>query len=194
MPLKAAAFYKAFLSLNGAIATAFLVLPYVAEILPERISPYLFPLLSNVEGIARLGAVVFPGLATYVVFIYAREYPVAKIRKPTLIFFLTSLVLFLFYVAASHRFVKAVAVPSEHRSITVSIGYERTEFARETFPSSTDIEMLHDRGTTEEDIERLWTARSLLYARLMLYISYLGCMMAIISVLSLGAIREASEP
>jgi hypothetical protein len=170
-----------------------IALPYLSKILPEPVGPYLFPPLGDIEGIARLGAFIFSTLTTYLVFICAKDSALNKVPKRTVILFVIAVALFLGYFSASYRFIRVVSIPSEHRAIAVSVGFERTDFARRNFSSSSDIEMLRDRGLVEEEIERLWTVRSLLSARLTLYLCYLGCVMSLVGFLSFGALQHALE-
>jgi hypothetical protein len=79
---------------------------------------------------------------------------------------------FCVYIGLFLRFVRTVDIPTKGASVQVSVGYERTEFAKTNFSAESDWELLRDRGTDEEEIWRLWTTKSLLISRLSLYITY----------------------
>ena len=66
-------------------------------------------------------------------------------------------------------YVRRIPVPSEGLVVPVSIGYQRTDFALQTYPHSNDWEMLHDRGPWEEQIQMLWTLHSIVVVRELLW-------------------------
>jgi len=77
--------------------------------------------------------------------------------------------------------------------VLVSVGYERTEFTNATFGSMTDEEVLRQRGTDEEQIRKLWTPTSVIIARLALFGSYCGFVLALISAFSVGIVSQLEE-
>ena len=90
-------------------------------------------------------------------------------------------------------YVRLVAVPSVHLEVPVSIGYQRTDFALQTYPQWDDWEMLHDRGPWEQQIQKLWTQRSIIVVRLLLWGSYTLSLVCMLSCVSLAVYRHASE-
>jgi hypothetical protein len=72
----------------------------------------------------------------------------------------------------------------------VSIGTQRSEFANTYFMGKSNIEMLKEFGHREEDIQQLWTARSILWARMILLFSYIGFFAAM--SFAVGAFAKAS--
>jgi hypothetical protein len=98
------------------------------------------------------------------------------------------------YLAAYQRFVRRIEIPSRgETSVYVSVGYQRTVFADQTFGSASDWEMLRARGTSEEEIGRLWTAKSLIIARLGLYFSCSLTTLALLFLFSFGLAHDISR-
>jgi hypothetical protein len=77
--------------------------------------------------------------------------------------------------------------------VQVSVGYERSDFAKANFAGDTDWELLRERGTGEEDIWRLWTTKSLLISRLSLYISYSLFIFSFVAAFSWGIVDQLSQ-
>jgi hypothetical protein len=181
-------YYKAFFSLSGLLAAAppvvtTLVLPF----LPDKGSVCGFPPLGDVGGFASLGLVCLAVLVTYLVYFW-------RGGKWTLS--LAALVAFLslcVYVALYPRFVLRVDIPSLKTATRVSVGYDRTPFARANFSSDSDEDMLRARGFDDEEIKRLWTYRSLTIARLALFGSYCGFILGLVATFSLGIVHGLQE-
>jgi hypothetical protein len=106
---------------------------------------------------------------------------------------LVAVFLFIFmHIGCYLRFVKSVPIQTLNTDVFVTLGYERTEFALHTFPGATDVEMLKQRGLIEEEVARLWTFESIFVARSFLWIFYTGFVLSLMSVLSFGALEDAS--
>ena len=71
------------------------------------------------------------------------------------------------------------ALPINHLQVTQS-------FATSNFGSATDEEMLRARGPDEEQIRMLWTPRSLIVARLALFVPYSLMIVALVAAFSFG--------
>jgi hypothetical protein len=84
-------------------------------------------------------------------------------------------------------------VPSTNSDVPVSVGYQRTDFAVQTYPGMSDWEMLHDRGPWEEQVQKLWTRHSIIVVRTQLWISYTLSLVCYLAVVSLAAYQHASE-
>jgi hypothetical protein len=118
----------------------------------------------------------------------------AKARARGIAGFVAASALFLvFYLGLNYRFVRRIDVPSRNTSVLVSVGYERTEFANTTFGSATDEEILRQRGPEDEQIRKLWAFGSVLTARLVLFGSYCGFVLALISAVSVGIVSQLEE-
>jgi hypothetical protein len=98
-----------------------------------------------------------------------------------------------FYLLAYFRFVRTIDIATRGTSVSVSVGYHRTEFAANTFGRATDWEILRQRGTDEEEIWMLWTVRSLLVARSALLLTYLGFILSLVAALSWGALHPSEH-
>jgi hypothetical protein len=91
-------------------------------------------------------------------------------------------------------FVRTIDLPAANDAVSVTVGYERTPFAQQTFGDVSDLELLRKRGPTEEEIQRLWTLRSINIARVSLFASYLLFLCSLIAACSLVVLYEVMGP
>jgi hypothetical protein len=163
-------------------AAAAVTVPFASKVVGSDSAAYVFPPLGGMEGAARLGLVLLClSVSIGVYFLATADKP----KSPSPVIWTTILlavVCLAGYLAAYQRFVRRIEVPSRETSVTVSVGYQRTQFAEQTFGSASDWAMLQARGTDEEEIEHLWTAKSVIIARLTLY---LLCVLTTLSFLFL---------
>lgn len=174
-------------------AVAAVALPFASKIVGSDSNAYLFPPLGDMNGIARVGLVAMClGVSVGVYFLVAVRAPKSpsRIIWGTLILAAVSL---LAYLSAYQRFVRRIDVPTREMSIYVSVGYHRTAFADQTFGLATDWEMLRARGTSEEEIGRLWTEKSIIIARLGLYLSCSLSTLALLFLFSFGLAHDISH-
>ena len=198
-PVSVKQYYKAFYSIFGGFATAFSVLPLVSQALPDHwwLSSYLFPPLNDAY---RLPALLITGLVTVVVyrwhdspFVLSRT----KRRRASWSAFALVVVGLSAFLLTTELFVKTIERPSVGDNIKITVGYQRTDYARQNFGGDIDEVMLRKRGPTDEEVYRLWTTSSVLVARWTLLISYLLFLGSAIGVLSLevlySVIPEATD-
>jgi hypothetical protein len=183
-------YYKSARGLSTAIAAVFL--PFASKIVGENAATYLFPPLGSMDGPARVGLVALClGVSLGVYFLVA----VNPVKSPTRMIWsalLVSAVCLFAYLAFYDAFIHRVEIPSRGTSLYVSVGYQRTEFAKQTFGSASDEEMLRARGPSEEEIRRLWTRQSLIIARLGLYSSCVLTTLSWLFVFSFALVRDMS--
>ena len=91
------------------------------------------------------------------------------------------------------RYVRRVPMPAIGLEVPVSIGYQRTPFALQTYPQWSDWEVLHDRGPWEEQIQMLWTPHSIIVVRVLLWLSYTLTLACFLSVVCLAVYQHAAE-
>lgn len=159
----------------------------LVPLLPSAVSSpgYWFPPLGDVTPIGRTGVL---GLSLALIFISFWLAKPQKVTRRFIILFVAGVVFFVFYFFSARHFVKRIDRPADNSTTYVSVGYERTQFAQQTFGSSeSDEEMLRNRGLTDEDISRLWTDHSIDMARLCLLISYLGFVLSLVLIACIGA-------
>jgi len=94
------------------------------------------------------------------------------------------------FLVSHEQFVRTIDIPAKKETVTVSVGYTRTVFANRQFPNSTDWDMIRARGTSDEEIKRLWTEWSIIVARLALLFSYLLFLLPAIAAFSLGVLYQ----
>lgn len=175
-----------------ATAAAAVAVPFASKVVGPDSAPYLFPPLGGMEGIARLGLVLLCLSVSIGVYFLVSAHPP---KSPSNIIWATILVAIICltaYLAAQQRFVRQIDVPSLKMSVHVSVGYQRTQFADQTFGTSSDWAMLQARGTDEEEIERLWTQKSVITARLALYLSCTLTTLSFLFLFSFALMHDAS--
>jgi len=84
---------------------------------------------------------------------------------------MAAILAYAYFVATS---VVQIHITTPSSEIRVSIGDERTEFARNVFKDATSEEMVRTFGHQEEDLQRLWTRESIRSARMRLLASYVA--------------------
>jgi hypothetical protein len=175
------AYYKNFKSVSGALASATGLGPLFSGWLPATAQGYIFPPLGDATWPARFGIVVFAAAATYIAFYY----PDKDSRISMAALFSISFVSLCLYLVSYMQFVRRIDISSA-TEIHVSIGYERTQFAKQNFDDESDWDILRARGIDDEAISQLWTRRSLEIARLCLFFSFCGIIVPLVLVFSLG--------
>ncbi len=191
-PITIGQYYAGFKSLAGAFAGLTVLLPLVSDILPAEWAALVFPPLATMDVPARFGTMALAFALTFV-FYFAKDWQAVitfrQIGSPILI----AVVCLCVYLVLHFWFVRKVDIQSLGTSVYVTVGYERTEFAIRNLGSASDWELLRLRGTDEEEIRRLWTPASLVSARLLLFVSYCGFILSLVSTFSLGVIHELRE-
>ena len=185
-------YYRSFKGSLGLLASVVVALPLISKPFSDTAGKYAFPSLGDIESPARIGTVVLALAATYAAYFGRGASTRYRFRRvaglvATAAFFLV------LYLTLSFCFVRRIDIPTRGTSVFVSVGYERTEFAKTTFGSATDEEMLRQRGPDEEQVRRLWTPLSLLLARLGLLASYCGFVLALVLALSVGIIFQLED-
>ena len=144
---------------------------------------HTLPPLGDITTAARIGVIVLAIAVTYISF-YSVS-PTRKFSRFALIL-TVSLLAFLCYLLSLAHLVRKITIPATDSETFVSIGYERTPFAVQTFGSETDWDILQARGTSDEEVLKLWTARSVDIARLALIVSYSVFVLSLVLIFSLG--------
>lgn len=194
MKLTIRRYYGSFASLRGLAACVPFLPPLLKACLPDSSTTagYVFPPLGDSQQIALAATVGLLFLTTFVVFACCR---LARKIHPSIpaILMVGSALGVCALIALYVPYVRRVPVPAANLEVPVSIGYQRTDFALQTYPHSDDWEMLHDRGPWEEQIQKLWTQRSIIVVRLLLWGSYTLSLVCILSCVSLAVCQHAGE-
>ena len=193
-PLTLREYYRSFGRVSGWLAGLISFVPLVSKPLPESFRAYGFPPLGSLEDTARILAFVFALAATYFAF-FSRGSAARSTRKRVTYGFGVALVSLMLYMGLFQCFVRTVEIPSEKTTVqvSVSVGFERTEFAKANFGGDSDLDLLRHRGFNDEEIQRLWTLRSLVISRLGLYFSYLILLLSLVTAFSWGVVYEMQE-
>jgi hypothetical protein len=182
-------YYTSFKSLSGVLAGVVAASPYIAKFLPLEVGAYIFPPLGDADAVARLAVVLFALATTFAVFFWAIGSPDSN-GKTVAFAFVVGALAFCFYFGLHMAFVRRVDLFSLTTTAYVSVGYERTEFAKTTFASASDEDLLRARGMNDEQVRLLWTKKSLITARLALFIAYCLSVLSLIAAFSFGVFHE----
>lgn len=151
----------------------------------------LYPPLGDFTKLAifiTFGAMLAIALLVFDLFKRAqRRYKVAVIFG-FIFLILTGLAYFAFY----ERYVIVVRLPRLDTSEAVSVGGERTQYANE-LGNMSDDDLLRYRGADEVEIRKLWTPRSLIKARILLWLSYTFLAVSIVFIVSVFVTQLAHE-
>lgn len=180
-------YYGSFKSLQGVLAAGFCIIPLASNWL---LSGRIFPPLGNETILAQVFAVLLGLAVTFLVFLM-KDSPVSQIWQRIKILFFVATLCCCAYIALHFRFVRVVEIPSASTEAIVSVGYERSSLIGAAFPGATDSEVLTSRGFTEDEIRRIWTIKSIGIARLALISTFLGCMLSLVGMASLGVLLHA---
>lgn len=186
-------YYRGFGSLYGAFAAIPFLPPLVHILTPDsnRLAS-LYPPLGDIQilGLAATFLVLIG--VTFAVFASCqsarRVHPAvtpASIVGTVLGFFLL--------IGMYEFFVRDIVVPSVNQEVLVSIGYQRTDFALRTYPTSNDRDMLHDQGPSEETVQLLWTRSSIWIVRGILWLLYTVTLACFLVVICVGVYQHASD-
>jgi hypothetical protein len=144
--------------------------PVIAGLVPKK-SPYLAPPLGNLSDLVSPLAFLVVGIVAILPW-FVRKRTVA-IRIATASSLLAICVLIAYSDTVAAQVIKLEGF-NPHAVAYVSIGYERTQFAKDNYGSEPDMPMLKAFGHREEDIERLYTPDSIRFERLKLLYLYVG--------------------
>ena len=152
----------------------------------------LYPPLGDFQTYAMAATVGLLLVATFVVFLCCG---LAKGIHPSVpVILMVGIVLGVCALIALYvPFVRRIPIPSQSLEISVSIGYQRTDFALTNYPKSNDWEMLHDRGPWEEQIQMLWTLHSIVVVRVLLWFFHTLALTCFLSVASLAVYQHAAD-
>ncbi len=143
--------------------------------------------MGDVGSVARLGLLCLAFLITYIIRFW-RGGKWLLVAAAVI-----SLLCLCVYVALYSRLVLRIDLPSEKATVRVSVGYDRTPFAKANFSSDSDEDMVRARGFDDEELKKLWTYQSLIVARLALFASYCGFILGSVAVFSLGIVLDLRQ-
>jgi hypothetical protein len=186
-------YYRSFVSISGIMAGLFSSVPILSKIaFPGSDLAYGFPPLGSIEDLARIFTVVLAVAATYFAFFVSATPPARNRRRLASAMVLTFLSICL-YLAFFLAFVRKIDIPSKNTSVHVSVGWERTEFAKANFGAESDSDLLRDRGISDEEILRLWTKKSVVISRLGLFVTYSLFILSLVVAFSWGVLDQSTH-
>jgi hypothetical protein len=186
-------YYRGFWSLYGLLAA----IPFAPALLriftPDSSKlAYLYPPLGDVQILSLAATFLVLFTVTLVVFVSCRS--ARRIHPAICPVSISGAMLAFFVLIGMYVFsVRDIAVPSVDQEVLVSIGYQRTAFALKTYPTSSDSDMLHDQGPSEETIQLLWTRRSIWIMRGILWLVYTLTLSCFLVVICVGVYQHVSD-
>lgn len=188
-------YYRSFRSFYLLLAGVPFASPLLRACIPDssKVAEYFYPPLGDFQRLALAATAGTLLLTTIVVFICCQSSRRKVHRSVPAIFtagwLLSVCVLMVLYM----NYVRRVPVPAAGLEVPVSIGYQRTDFALRWYPQSSDLEMLHDRGPSEETIQKLWTQSSICVVRVLLWVFHTLSLACFLSVVCLAVYQHATE-
>jgi len=170
-------YLERFKSVIGALTGALAALPLLSEVLPGKAGDYAFPPLGTYQLFWVILSVAVAAFVILLVYYFAQgsSYVAQHDKRVRAFILLGALELLgvIGYFVAVQVIVREVSIPTEKKAVAVSVGLERTEFANRELAGKSDWQMLENMGFHEEQIRKLWTLKSLLLARTLLFAAYL---------------------
>jgi hypothetical protein len=189
--LTLSSYYSDFKSARGIGTAVGIILPVIPKVKGGTWTEYLLAPLGSADIIARILLAVLCVAMTYLVyFFFQGQSKKARKRALLLTLFVIPFLSACLYIVFCMWFVRSINIPTLERSAYVSVGFQRTDFAQQTFGSKTDEEMLRSRGLDDEQIRKLWTPLSLLIARVALFMAWSGIALSLVCGLSLGLLDQ----
>ena len=186
----------------GLAAGAPFIPPLLHVFMPDStaFAEYLYPPLGDIEWIAVAATVSILLATTFIVFVCCQS---ARRIHPVMPAILTvgSILSICALIVLYVPYVRHIPVHSLNLDVPVSIGYQRTDLAFRAYPPSTttpytqwsDWAMLQDAGPREEQIQKLWTQRSICVVRVLLWLFYTLAVACFLSVICLTVYQHATE-
>ncbi len=149
--------------------------PVIAGLIAEK-SVYVAPPLGNLSDFVSPLAFLFVSISAVVPwFIKTRPYAIATAACGMLLAILTLAL----YANCVNSGVIRLEGFNPHGIARVSIGTERSTFARVNYAGQTNLQMIRSYGHQEEDIQKLFTERSISRVRFELLYFYIGFFISI---------------
>jgi hypothetical protein len=184
-------YYRAFGSTSGFLAGLSALSPLATALSSGPVISYVFPPLGSTQTLARIATIVMGFSTTYLIFFVQSQASSKNRGRRFVTVFAGAFIFLICYVTLCSGFVRVLDIPSLGTSVAVSVGYERTDFAKSNFGSVNDWQLLRERGTREEDISELWTKKSLLLVRFGLFFSISAVVVFLVAGFSTGVLYQS---
>jgi hypothetical protein len=194
MKVSLRSYFAGFVSIYGGLAA----IPFVSALLgvvfkdSGKWAEALYPPLGDVQNLAEVVSAGVLIATPFLVYLSLRLSRRISAAVPALLIAVV-IVCFVALMGLYGFFVRRVSVPSIDAKVWVSVGYTKTELARQFYRGLSDWEMLHDRGPYEDQIQILWTPGSVYIVRALLWLCYTVSLACFAAIWCLGAYQQASE-
>lgn len=186
-------YYVSFKNLYGLFVLLPLVIPVIRFLVPDfsTAAQVLFPPLGSIQKLACAATFALVLLSTYVALVCFRQQKTPS-RRAHLLMITGAVVSMIALISLYVPFVWCINVPSKKIVVPLSIGYELTDFARQTYPQWSKTEMLEE-SPTEDQVQQLWTVQSICVIRVLLWFSHLSMLICFNSIWCSAAYQLAYE-
>jgi hypothetical protein len=186
-------YYEAFTRAEGLPVLVPILFPAFSQLLSERDTPtYLCPPLGDHQDVFLIITCFILAAVTWRYFRFIqstkrrRRFPSVSVVVvvSAIVFFVSNMI-----------WVKHIYYDAENKDVSVSVGFERSAYEKALFKDKvyTDSELLHLSGTDEDLILKLWTIRSIVIVRLLLWLSYASFLGGLVWMMSSMAYRHAVD-
>src|ERR1700686_5002511 len=129
--LKLSSYYSHFKSARGIGTAIGILLPVIPKVKGGAWTEYLLAPLGDVDIVARILEAVLRVATTYLVFFFFRgQSPARRRRTLLLMLFIVPFLCACLYSGFCMSFVRTANIPTRERSAYVSVGFQRTDFAK----------------------------------------------------------------
>jgi hypothetical protein len=181
----------------GLLTGALAALPLLSEVLPGKAGDYAFPPLGTYQLFWVILSVAVAAFVILLVYYFVQGSSVLtqhdKRVKAFILMGVLELLGVMAYFAAVQVAVREVSIPTQKKEVAVSVGFERSEFANREFAGRSDWYMLENMGFQEEQIRKLWTLKSLLLSRTLLFAAYLWVLTVGIGLGSFAVLCDVND-
>lgn len=160
--------FRRYIATVGSVAAALVALPISAKMMHVD-SPYLNPPLGTLDSFVVPIAVPLVGLFAALPWLFGLKH---SARVGALLSAALCILSFVSYSVFVSRYIVRVDAPGA--VLQVSVGTERTEWAKRNLDGDSDALALMTAGWSEVEIREIWTVHSIVVARLKLLISFAG--------------------
>jgi hypothetical protein len=190
-------YYKGFRSTSGVMTGILTAVPIVGEITKGTVSATLFPPVGWAFALPTLLVIVVLTTAIYGTHTATWIQSAGRRRRVLWFAFGAALPGLAIYIASYSRFVRELPVKDEEPHY-VAVGFERRNFTDPHLRDGSDWDLLRYRGLSDEDVQFLWTQRSIIIARIVLVMSYLLVLLPPVAAFSFvvlfGVLGAATSP
>ena len=155
---------------------------------------YIYPPLGDYKEIWAMGTITFVVFSSIMVFHYCSHFTRKSHGVAVLVLIFVGILSFITFMCIYSRFVKVIVISDEGERLPLSIGFERTHYvlSNQELANLSDADLLSHRGYKEEQIQEIWTIKSIYIVRSSLWLSCTCFLVCWISIFSFGVYQHVA--